>query len=395
MKISSIEAIPVRLRMPREKALGTAGSPTVLEQKPHGYSWSATVQALYSEHFETALVRIGTDEGLTGWGEAQAPLAPEVACEIIRLLLAPALLGEEFDGSGEAIRRFWQRMYQTMRVRGQTGGFMLDAISGVDLALWDIAGKMQGRPVARMIADHAAESVPAYHSGIPGATTGEVVRNACAAAAQGFRFFKLFHDRDEESLLARLDAIAAALPGVQVAVDALWRFDPAAAVRFGRELDRRGALWLEAPLPPEDAGAHRDLARAIRTRLAIGESYRTVYELAPFLRDRIPGFVQPDLGRCGITEFLRIAAEARAAGAEVVPHVSIALGPQIAAAIHAAAAIGCPWLEYNPNVLAIANQYVREPIYFHDAAYAVPRGPGLGITLEEDKLRAAILPSPI
>jgi D-galactarolactone cycloisomerase len=392
MKIISVEAIPVRLPRSREQAVGTAGSPTPLRERHGDYRWSDTVRALYSIHFETALVKVTTDTGLAGWGEAQAPLAPEVACEIVRLLLTPVLVGAEFDGSAEAIGYLWQQMYQSMRVRGQTGGFMLDAISGVDIALWDLAGQAQKRPIAEIISGRAVASVPAYFSGLPGSTVDQCVENATQEAARGFRVFKLFHDRDERDLLARIDALSNSLSAdVRFAVDALWRLGPASAVGFGLELDRRHALWLEAPFPPEDIGAHRELARAIRTPIALGESYRTWFEISPFLRERAVGFVQPDLGRCGITEFLRISKAARSAGADVVPHVSIALGPQIAAAIHAAAAIGCRWLEYNPNVLGIANAYLRHPLEIARAEYCVPRGPGLGIGLEEESLRRDLL----
>src|SRR5215475_16202893 len=189
MKITSVEAIPVRLERPREPGVGTAGTPTGLESGSGDYRWSSAVNTLYSIHFETALVKITTDTGFTGWGEAQAPLAPEVACEIVRLLLTPVLIGAEFDGSAEAIGGLYDRMYQSMRVRGQTGGFMLDAISGCDIALWDLAGKIQGRPVARMIAEEAAGCVPAYYSGVPGATAAQAAENASAVARQGFRMF--------------------------------------------------------------------------------------------------------------------------------------------------------------------------------------------------------------
>jgi galactonate dehydratase len=388
MKLAEIEAIPVRLERARERSLGTAGSPTPLAQGAGSYRWSPTVPALYSVHFETALVKITADNGLVGWGEAQAPLAPEVACEIVRLLLAPVLRDAEFDGSIDAIRCLWDRMYETMRVRGHSGGFMLDAISGVDIALWDLAGEFQERPVSEMLGAKPPVSVPAYHSGVPGATVDEAVAAARRASAEGFHLFKLFHDADAAALWERLDALAAALPmDTRYAVDALWRLNPESAAAFGAKCDRRNLLWLEAPLPPEDAEAHRALAQAIRTPLAVGESYRTAREVAPFLTPRAIGFLQPDLGRCGITEFLRIAESARAAGAEVVPHVSIALGPQIAAAVHVAAAAGCPWLEYNPNVLSVANLYLRQPLVVADAAYQVSRTPGLGIEMDEDKLR--------
>jgi galactonate dehydratase len=388
MKLVTVEAIPVRLERARERSVGTAGSPTPLAKGAGPYRWSPTVPALYSVFFETALVKITADNGLVGWGEAQAPLAPEVACEIVRLLLSPVLLDAEFDGSVDAIRRLWDRMYQTMRVRGHSGGFMLDAISGVDIALWDLAGKFQGCPVSEMLGAKHVSAAPAYHSGVPGATVDEAVAAARRASAEGFRLFKLFHDADAAALWKRLDALASALPpDTRYAVDALWRLDPESATAFGVECDRRSLLWLEAPLLPEEIAAHHRLAQSIRTPLAIGESYRTAREMTPFLTPRAIGFLQPDLGRCGITGFMSILGLARAVGVKVVPHVSIALGPQIAAAVHVTAAAGCPWLEYNRNVLTLANAYLRQPLVVADAAYQVPPTPGLGIELDEEKLR--------
>src|SRR5262249_35390481 len=139
---------------------------------------------------------------------------------------------------------------------------------------------------------------------------------------------------------------------------------------------------LEAPLPPEDPLAHAALARSIRTPLAIGESYRTRYELAAFFRERALGFVQPDLGRCGLTESIRIASVAPGAGIPVGPHLSIAMGPHIAAPIHFAAAIpNCDLLEYNPNVLEMANRFLAEPLACRNGRYSVPQRPGLGCDL--------------
>jgi galactonate dehydratase len=388
MKLVQIESIPVRLERPRTASVGTAGSPTPLAESANWYRWSSTVRALYSIYFETALVKITADNGLVGWGEAQAPLAPEVACDIVRLLLSPVLLDAAFDGSEDAISDLWEQMYQTMRVRGHSGGFMLDAISGVDIALWDLAGKFQSRTVSEMLGQGVPDTVPAYFSGVPGATAADAVSAASSAAKQGFRLFKLFHDAEPDALWERLDALAGALPhGTRFAVDALWRLDPPSAAAFGAQCDSRNLCWLEAPFQPEETAAHVELARAIRTPLAVGESYRTAREMAPFITSRSIGFAQPDLGRCGITEFRRIQGDARAAGITVAPHVSIAMGPQIAAAVHTAAAAGCPWLEYNPNVLTIANAYLHSPLAMKAASYVVPCAPGLGIDVNEDKLR--------
>ena len=392
MRIASVEAFPVRLRRPRSHAQGTAGSPTPLAAGDSDYRFSPTVNALYSEHFETALVRVTTDTGLAGWGEAQAPLAPEVACEIVRLLLRPAVQGAEFSGDVEEIRELWQRMYSTMRVRGQTGGFMLDAISGVDMALWDLAGKIRGLPVSRLIAGSEARSeVTAYLSGIAGDTVGEKVARARQAWDQGFRTFKLFYDDGAPQFFATLRALRAALgPDARLAVDALWRLTPESAVEFGRQCDAVNAHWLEAPLPPEDPLPHGRLAAAIETPLAIGESYRTVYELRPFFEAGAVTYVQPDLGRCGLTEGLRIADLVYELGKPLVPHLSIALGPQIAAAIHFAAATAqCELLEFNPAVFEVANRMLASPLEMRDAAYVVPQSPGLGIEIRESELRAA------
>jgi galactonate dehydratase len=361
MKITRIEARPVRLARDIVQATATAGSPTVLAPAAGDYRWSSVYPCLYSVNFETALVRIETDAGIHGWGEGQAPLAPEVVCAIIDRLLAPVLAGEEVDPEV-----LWDRMYNTMRVRGQTGGFMIDAISAIDIALWDIRGRAEGVPVARLLAAAPKERLPAYLSGL-----------AKGASPEPFTQVKLFYDTHTPE-----EFFNSWPGGVQVAADALWRHTPASAVEFGAELDRRGALWFEAPLAPEDPLAHAGLARQLRTPIALGESYRTRYEMAPFFRERALGLFQPDLGRSGITEGMRLAAIAAAHGISVVPHVSIAFGPQLAAALHfAAAAENCGLVEYNPQVVAIANRYLAKPIEMEGCSYVVPEGPGLGIEL--------------
>ena len=390
-RIASIEAFSIRLPRDPAAVTGTAGSPTTLAAGGFDYRWSETNSTLYSVNFEAALVKVTLESGLAGWGEAQAPLAPDVACLIIEQLLRPAVEGRGFDGSPDTVTSLRNRMYSTMRVRGQTGGFMLDAIAGVDIALWDLAGKSRGKSVADLLSSSAPKSrIPCYLSGLPGATNAERVARAREAWGTGFRIFKLFYDRTEDELFDLIDGLREALGSdVSIAVDALWRLDGATAVGFGRKLDDRGALWLECPLAPESPADHARLAAGIRTPIALGESYRTRYELAPFLASGCVQWLQPDIGRMGITETAGLAREI-GVGARIVPHISIAMGPQIAAALQfAASSRNVGLAEYNPLVFTVANRYLDRPLEIDGAEYLVPDGPGLGVELDEPAVRAS------
>jgi galactonate dehydratase len=121
-----------------------------------GFPTRQVCPPLPGESLHGLLARVTTDSGLTGWGESQALSAPEVGGAIIRSLLKPFLEGQEFSGAGIEIESLWDGMYNQMRVCGQTGGFMLDAIGALDIALWDLAGKILDTPIATLIAGDAA-----------------------------------------------------------------------------------------------------------------------------------------------------------------------------------------------------------------------------------------------
>ena len=371
MRIKSVQAIPVRLPRDIASSRGTAGSPTSLSGEG-AYRWSTAYPVLYSENFETALVRVELENGLVGWGEAQAPLAPEVACSIVAHLLRPALEREEFDGTAERIAVLWDRMYATMRVRGQNGGFMFDAMSGVDLALWDLAGKIAGKPVYALLSTESKCRIPVYLSGTSGKGAQERATFAARYADEGISVVKLYYESEWQDLLDIADRLPQTM---QFAVDALWHLPPDRATAMGRELDARKARWLECPLYPEEVAAHSALAAAILTPVALGESYRSLRELRPFMN--IARILQPDLGRCGITGSWQIS---QAFEGEIIPHLSIAMGPQIAAALHfAAAAKNCSLCEFNPHVLDTANNFLKSPIIRKGGEYHLSEEPGLGI----------------
>jgi galactonate dehydratase len=239
-------------------------------------------------------------------------------------------------------------------------------------------------PVSKLLGQQTPKSsVTAYVGGLPGDTPGKQADAGLQFLDRGFGNFKLHYDRDFGALLQSIIALRNRMgPDVNIAVDALWRLAPWTAAPFGRLLDEQNALWLECPLPPEHYVAHGDLARAIKTPIALGESYRSCFELTPFFQARAMQIVQPDLGRCGLTEALRIAQVAALHNKEVVPHVSAGFGPQLAAALQlAAASPNCTLMEYKPWQLDLANRYLTEKIRVEDGKYLVPDTPGLGVTV--------------
>lgn len=388
-RIASVTALAVRVPRDVTAARGTAGSPATLTATVSGerYRWAAHYRTVYAaDHFEALLVRIETDDGLIGWGETQAPVAPEIARSVIDHLLTPLLIGED----ALAPEAIWDRMYAAMRVRGHTGSFLLDAMAGIDLAIWDLCGKACGQPVYRLLGGPCRSVLPCYVSGLAGNDRDTRVAEALAWQAQGAVAFKLFMAEDPAACLADLDAVREALgPDVELAVDALWRLDARTAPAFAAALETRGVAWLEAPLMPEDVAGHARLARRTRVPLALGESYRTRYEILPFLQRGAVGLLQPDLGRSGLTESRKLAILADSFHVSIAPHVSIGLGPQLAAGLHLASATpNFARLERNPLVQETANRFLRKPLPVGVTDVTAPEAPGLGIDIDE----AAIAP---
>ncbi len=385
MKISRITAYAIKIPRELGEVRGTAGSPARLTEGASDYRFAATYQTLYSSKIETVLVKIETDAGITGWGEAQSPLAPEVVCTIIRTLVAPLLVGE----SPMAHERLWSRLYAGMRVRGHTGSFMLDAIAGIDTALWDIRGKALGVRVCDLLGGPFSSELPAYISGLSGADNKARIAQATDYKARGFRAFKLFMDGEAGILLRLYDELREKLGSdIQLMVDTLWRLEQAEAHRFGRELDARQAAWFEAPLKPEDVSGHARLAASVETAIAMGECWRTRWEMRPFFEAGAVEVYQPDIGRTGVTEGMKLCSLAELCNVPVAFHVSIGLGVQIAAALHVAASIpNLMTVECNPKVWEVAEGLLKASLPVGAGVVGLPEGPGLGVEIDEEKLR--------
>ncbi len=380
MKITRVEAIPARIK--REEAY-LGGLP---EGAGRGdYFLRPPYRALYSAYFETAFVKISTADGDIGWGEALAPVAPEVVQQIIEQLLAPALIGR----SPLDVNVLWNIMYDLMRERGYYGGFMLDAISACDVALWDLCGKMLGQPAHQLLGGAFRERIPCYVSGLPRPTAAERVELAQNYTEQGFEAFKLAAGHgvraDAASVAALRDALGAE---TTLLLDAHWVYALDEAVQLGNALADLGLGFFEAPINPEDVESHAQLAAAVAVPIAHGETERTRYQFRPWLMQKAADILQPDVGRAGISEVFKIAALAETFNVKMAPHLSVGLGICIAATIQVAAAIPNLYLlEYQPPVFEIANALLESPLICQDGCYEIPTGPGLGVALDEDRLR--------
>ena len=380
MKITQVEAIPARIR--REEAY-LGGLPTGADRE--AYFLRPPYRALYSAYFETAFVKISTAEGVVGWGEALAPVAPEVVQQIVEQLLAPALVGR----SPLDVNVLWNVMYDLMRERGYYGGFMLDAISACDIALWDLCGKILSLPAYQLLGGAYRERIPCYVSGLPRPTAEERVELAQSFTEEGFNAFKLAAGHgvraDAKSVAALRDALGAE---ATLLLDAHWVYSLDEAVQLGHALADLGVGFFEAPINPEDVESHAQLAAAVAVPIAHGETERTRYQFRPWLMQRAADILQPDVGRAGISEVFKIATMAEAFNVKMAPHLSVGLGVCIAATIHVAAAIPNLYLlEYQPPVFEIANQLLAAPLVCRDGCYEIPKAPGLGVALDEDRLR--------
>ncbi|WP_426511153.1 mandelate racemase/muconate lactonizing enzyme family protein [Dactylosporangium sp. McL0621] len=372
MKIVDVATWAVKLRG-EDVYLGAA----TREASDRPYYQRPPWRSLYSDRYETMIVRLTCDDGTVGWGECLAPVGPEVAQAIVDRLLAPVLLGAD----PRPVRPLWSRLSGLMRERGHLGGHQADALAAVDIALWDLAGKAAGLPVYALLGGAFRDPVPTYVSGLPvpdDAARAELARNWLA---QGATHVKLHLGHGVERDLATYDAVAAT--GMRVAVDAHWAYDLSDALRLGRALDERGAWFLEAPLSPEDLEAHRELAAALITPVAVGEAMRHRYEFRQWLQTRALDLAQPDIGRTGITEAMAIAEVAAAFHVPVAPHHSVGLGVVLAAGLHVAAAIeAMPAFEFQPGPFPVANRILTAPLAGGPGSFPLPTAPGLGVDVD-------------
>ena len=342
-----------------------------------GYLVRQGNRTIYPSTDMSVLVKVTADDGTVGWGETYGIVAPDAVTSILDDVLGPVVAGRD----PRDVTVIQEDLYDLMRVRGYFGGYYLDAIAGLDIALWDLFGKLVGQPVVKLLGGQRTGRIPAYVSGLPRALLAERVELARAFAAQGFDAFKYAAAVSNEGIVEEMRALREALgPDAKLMVDLHWKFTAQEAIQLIDRLAPYRPYFVEAPCQPEDIEGQAHVGASIRVPLALGEEWRTVFELRPRLERRAMSIVQPEMGHTGISQFMQIGRMANAFHMKVIPHASIGIGIFQAASLHAAAALpNVPMHEYQHSVFDRNLQYVRTTMRCEGGAFVLPDGPGLGI----------------
>ena len=338
---------------------------------------------------DAVVVKVTTDDGAVGWGESHHGRSPGAVAHHVNTTLRQLVLGLD----AKDVVGVWARIYRYQLGSHGLGAATAIAMSGLDMALWDIRGKVAGWPLYRLLGG-AARAVPAYAGGVslgyqdPAA----LVEEAQAVVAQGYRALKLRVGDTPERDLARVAAVRRALGDeIVILTDANTGYSVADARRAMPGLEAHGVGWLEEPFPPHDHRAYAQAATFARVPLAAGENHYTRYEFHRLVEDRVISILQPDLSKTGgVTEALRIAALASAWKLPIHPHTSMT-GLNMAATIHLLAAIdNAGFFEGDVSRGNLFRDRLVHPApYTVDAAGCVRplEKPGLGLEVDEEFLR--------
>ena len=326
---------------------------------------------LHLRNMDTLLVRVETDTGLVGWGEGFGFTLVGTTLHALEALVAPAAVGEDAAEIAATMRKLARRFHNFGR-----NGPVTFALSAIDIALWDIAGKAAGRPLHALLGGAGRARVPAYASLLRYGDPALVARNVAEAVARGYRRIKL-HEVDLACIRAARAAAPVEVP-IMLDINCAWD-SPAQAIGFCRAV---GALpniaWVEEPVwPPEDFAGIAAVRRESPVPIAAGENLGDPHGFAAMLAAGAVDVVQPSVTKLGgVSALLEVAGAAATAGVACVPHCPY-FGPGLLASLHvlAAAAVEQP-LEYYFADLAAPPFPALIP---RDGWVAVPEGPGLGL----------------
>lgn len=356
MKVTAVRAVPLAIPV-REAVPPSAWTPGIGKQ---------------------ILVRVDTDEGLVGWGECFAYGAPLAVAHIVDEALAPLITGQD----PTQIEHLTQQLHRALMIWGRRGLAMC-AVSGVELALWDLGGKARSVPVYQLLGGLCQPQVRVYASLLRYASPTQVRQAVAASRVLGFTAIKL-HQVDVASVA---EAREVAGQDVELMLDTNCPWSVEDAIRIGRQLEPYRLRWLEEPVwPPEDYPGLARVRAALRVPIATGENDATVFAFREILAAGAADIVQPSVTKVGgLGEMRKIATLAAAANVTLVPH-SFYFGPGLAATLHLIAATpGATYLEY--PAVELQAPLLAEPIRCRGgSAVTVSDRPGLGADPDPDVL---------
>ena len=318
---------------------------------------------------DSLFVRVLTDAGVEGWGEGWGHVCCPTTAAALQTLVGPAFLGREIDDRA----RLMDEMLHRMHLHGRTGPVKY-ALSAIEIALWDIAGKRAGQSIATLLGG-MPHTVDAYASLLrysePDLVAGAVER----ALARGFRHIKLHEERLDAIVAAR----AAAGPSTWLALDTNCPWSVSEAIAKARALEPLDLAWLEEPVwPPEDGRGLARVRAACRMPVAAGENTMSVQELTSLFELGALDICQPSVIKFGgIAAVAEVAAVAKAHGVDYVPHCFY-YGPGYLASLHLAAALA-PGRAFELFFGDLEASPYHDAVRPKDGKLAVPAGPGLGL----------------
>ncbi len=346
--------------------------------------------------YRTTLVRIKTDEGIEGVGECMVRLAPTATREIVHAL-RPVLVGKDpYD-----VEVIWERLYGMMMNRGHDKGFYLEAVSGIDIALWDIMGKAEGKPVAALLGGIANATFPVYASSVRFRGFEQTLADAKKFVEKGYRAIKIKVGQNPRRFVDDIEVVRTIRgelgSDIDLMVDANCGYDVGTAVAVGRKLEELDVRWFEEPIAPDDLQGYELLQRKLDIPIAGGETQFSRFGMRDILSRRLIDIVQPNVSRAGgFTECRKIAALASAFHVPYAPHTGSSSAICIAASMQLAAALPTSlifesmesdWSKTQENPLR--QRLAPAPIAtFSDGNFTLDQRPGLGVTLNEEIVAA-------
>ncbi len=364
MRIRSIKAVPVSFRVPEGQNV-TLGIGRAVKR-------------------DAVLIKVETDEGVTGWGEAHHGRCPGAIAKLIDTTLSDLVLGmDALDVVG-----VWARVYKMQLASHGMGAAAAMALSGLDIALWDIRGKAVGWPIYRLLGG-TSKPIRAYAGGISLGyqDPASLIDEAQGYVSKGYQALKLRVGDTPARDIARARAVRKAVGDeIDILVDANTGYRLEDVRRVMPVFEDLAIGWLEEPFPPHDHRLYEQAAALGTVPLAAGENHFTRFEFTGLIENGAVGYIQPDLSKTGgITETMRIAALASAYKMNVNPHTS-ATGINMVATLHLLAAVDNPG--YFEGDVAIHNPFRDEvggiPYRLDGEGCVRPMdGPGLGIEVDE------------